>query len=274
MKSRWLYLLLSVLLLLVLVAGIGYWCGGLRFGSPYVRLTFGSPYLLLFLLAVPAAIVGYWLLERRRRTHAAAWASSGLLPNMVSRPGALRLIPTILFLVGASFLLVGFARPEGRFTQTQAGATIVVAIDVSGSMAATDVKPSRLGAADAVVASFVKALPASYRVALLTFAQNYAIKVPPTFDHEEIIKALPTTTVYEGTAISDAIDGAIKAAVLSAGPPTGRCTVHPRRCCSSPTEARTRASSRRPRRRPRQSAPVSRSPPSHSAPTGAPSPST
>jgi Ca-activated chloride channel family protein len=185
------------------------------------KLTFGSPYLLLVVLLVPLAAVGYWLLERRRRAHAAAWASPDLLPNMVSRPGPLRIVPTLLFLLAASLLLVGFARPQWRFSTAQPGATIVLAVDVSGSMAATDVKPSRLGAVDALLTKFVTGLPPTIRVALVTFSQNFAVRVPPTFDHAQVIEALPHTAAFQGSAISDAVVGAVQTAVHSAAISSG-----------------------------------------------------
>src|SRR5207248_2959438 len=85
-----------------------------------------------------------------------------LLPNMVSgNPGRRRFVPLALFLVGLTLLLVGFARPEARITVPREGATVVLAMDVSGSMAAKDVKPTRLAAADTAITQFLHDLPIS-----------------------------------------------------------------------------------------------------------------
>src|SRR5262249_19980863 len=168
------------------------------------RMSFQHPVLLIALLIVPAAVVGWIWLERRRSERAAAWSSPALLPNMLtSRPGRRRFVPLVLFLVGLTLLLAGFARPEATLTVPREGATVVLALDVSGSMAAKDVKPTRLAAADAAVAQFVKDLPSKYRVALVTFSSRPTVKVPPTYDHKLILQALPSKTELEGSAGAD-----------------------------------------------------------------------
>ena len=181
-------------------------------------MSFGSPQLLGFLVLVPLAALGYWRLEQRRRARSARWASPALLPNMASQPGARRSIPAVLFLLAMSAFLVGFARPEHHVTDVKPGATIVLALDVSGSMAASDVAPSRLGAADAILTRFVDSLPGSYRVALLTFSADYALRVTPTFDHTALVKALPRSAQQQGSAIGDALGGAVKVALRAVGP--------------------------------------------------------
>jgi Ca-activated chloride channel homolog len=182
-------------------------------------MTFKSPELLLFLLAVPAAVAFYVSLERRRARRAANWSSPGLLPNMVSKtPGRVRYIPAALFLTAMTLLLVGFARPEARFSEAKDGATIVLMVDTSGSMGANDVKPTRLLAADAALTEFVKTLPSKYRAALITFSTNIAVKVTPTYDRKELIAGLPLTTVLEGTAMGDALSQAVTVAKKAVGP--------------------------------------------------------
>src|SRR5262249_30698117 len=122
----------------------------------FIPFAFKSPWLLLFLLLVPVAIGLYLRLDRRRAGRAARWASPALMPNMVGgAPGARRYLPAILFAVALTLLLVGFARPEAKLTEAKDGATVVLMVDVSGSMAANDVKPTRLLAADAAIADFV-----------------------------------------------------------------------------------------------------------------------
>jgi Ca-activated chloride channel family protein len=181
-------------------------------------VSFGSPLLLLGLLAVPAAVAAYVLLERRRRRRAAVWAAPDLMPNMLAgRPGHRRHVPAALLLVALSLMLVGVARPEATFTDIREGATVVLAIDVSGSMAATDVRPTRIGAARAAVLSFLAELPSKYRVALVTFAATSAVRVPPTHDRDRVRAALPLKTRISGTAVGDAVGRSVGVAVRAVG---------------------------------------------------------
>jgi len=181
-------------------------------------VSFGHPILLLFLLAVPAAVAVWARLERRRGERAAAWSSPALLPNMVSgRPGRRRFVPLALFLVGLTLLLVGFARPQARLSEPREGATVVLALDVSGSMAAKDVKPTRLRAADAAIAQFLHDLPSKYRVALVTFSNRPTVRVPPTYDRDLIVGALPAKAEVEGTALADGAATAVLVASKAVG---------------------------------------------------------
>ena len=182
-------------------------------------MTFASPILLLGLLAAPLAVWGYLLLERRRAERAARWSSASLLPNMVDGdPGRRRHIPAVLFLLGLTLLLVGFARPEAKLSQVREGATVVLALDVSGSMGAKDVRPSRLGAAGAAAIQFARDLPRQYRIALVTFSNHAAVRLPPTYLHDELAGALPPKPLAEATALGDGLDAAIRVAQKAVGP--------------------------------------------------------
>jgi Ca-activated chloride channel family protein len=169
-------------------------------------LSFGHPILLIALLGVPLAIGGWLWLERQRHARAAAWSSPELLPNMVpGAPGRRRYVPFAFFLIGLTLLLVGFARPEATVSVPREGATIVLALDVSGSMGATDVKPSRLAAADAAITQFLTDLPAKYRTAFVVFSVRPTVKVPPTYNRQLIVNALPTKAEFSGTALGDGV---------------------------------------------------------------------
>ncbi len=182
-------------------------------------MAFKSPELLLFLLAVPLAVFAYARLEQRRARRAAQWSSPSLLANMVvGSPGRRRYIPSALFLLALTLLLVGFARPEARFTAAKDGATVVLMVDVSGSMGANDVKPTRLLAADAALTEFVKKLPSKYRVALITFSNHIALRVAPTYDRDTLIRGLPAKAELEGTALGDALSAALGVARKAVGP--------------------------------------------------------
>jgi Ca-activated chloride channel family protein len=146
-------------------------------------MSFAAPYLLLGLLAVPLAVVAYFGLERRREQRAAGWANPALVPNLVKRPGPrIRHLPAALFLVAVALLLVAFARPEASLNSEREGATVVLTIDTSGSMATPDIKLTRLLAARTVSLTFLRELPSKYRVALEIFTDHPAVLVPPTYD--------------------------------------------------------------------------------------------
>lgn len=175
-------------------------------------MSFEAPYLLILLLAVPATAACYWALEARRARRSAVWSRPALLPNVVQRPSrGLRDLPFALFLVGLAFLLVGFARPVRVIHHVRAvSPTIVLAVDVSGSMAATDVGETRVLLAREVATRFLSELPARYQVALLTFGSAVHLVVPPTAERKLVLARLPTkVTPRAGTSIGDAISAAV-----------------------------------------------------------------
>jgi Ca-activated chloride channel family protein len=181
-------------------------------------LSFKSPELLLFLLLIPVGIAIYLWLDRRRSRRAAEWSTPALLTNMVrGRVGMRRYIPAIIFGIAVLLLLLGFARPQRKEKVGQNGATLILLMDVSGSMAADDVRPSRLLAADAMIRAFVNTLPVKYRVAVMTFSDSVAVKVSPTFNHQQVIAGLPVKTELEGTAMGQAIQQAVTVAQKSTG---------------------------------------------------------
>ena len=182
-------------------------------------MTFAAPYLLFGLLAVPLAAFGFVVLERRRAARAQAWSKTPMLPNIVKRPSPrLRYIPAGLFLIGLTFLLVGFARPQRILNSVHAGATVVLTFDVSGSMASTDVQPTRIMAARNAAVEFLNELPSKYQVAVVSFADRVNLLVAPTFDRAKVIRNLPTeVTPLGGTAIGDAVNGSVAVAVRAVG---------------------------------------------------------
>ena len=144
-------------------------------------MTFASPALLLALLAVPVAAVGYLLVQRRRARYVVRFTNVDLLANLAPRsPGWRRHVPTGFYLAAVGALALALARPSMTLPVPREEATVVLAIDTSGSMRAADVQPTRLAAAERAASSFVDRLPDKFRVALVAFSSNAQIVVAPT----------------------------------------------------------------------------------------------
>ena len=176
-------------------------------------MTFDWPVGLLALLVVPVAIAAYVALDRRRARAAARFARPALFPNVVARsPGRLRHLPAAVLLVGVAALLAGFARPHANISVKREEATVVLALDVSRSMTATDVQPTRLAAAQAAARYFLEQIPARFRVGVVTFATRAHVATPPTADRETASDALAEIRSGEGTALGEAIELSLRAA--------------------------------------------------------------
>jgi Ca-activated chloride channel family protein len=187
-------------------------------------VSFAAPLLLIFLLAVPAAVAGYLWLERRRESRAAGWAAPSLLPNLVERPPNWRRhLPTALLLAGVVLLLVGFARPRTSVSVKRQEATVVIVLDVSGSMAAKDAQPTRLRAARAAAVQFVDKLPKGYRMALVTFSDHAAVVVPATHDLTVMRAAIARAkSGPQGTALAEAVSRAVDVGLTVKGQAQGQ----------------------------------------------------
>jgi Ca-activated chloride channel family protein len=169
-------------------------------------MSFDRPAMLAALVLVPL-LAGLWLVqERRRGAEAERFTSLALLPNLVSdRPGRRRLVPLALFLLGIAALTVGAARPHARVTVPRKEATILLAVDVSRSMTAQDVAPTRLAAARRAADAFLAKVPPVYKVGVIGVGSRAFVAVPPTIDRALAHDALQTLTQSEGTALGDAI---------------------------------------------------------------------
>jgi Ca-activated chloride channel homolog len=187
-------------------------------------VSFGAPILLACLVAVPLAIGLVVLLDRHRAMKATAWAPAALLPNMVTRPSTVRRrLPTALLLVGLALLLVGFARPKATFHVDSQEATLVLVLDVSGSMAANDVRPTRFAAAKAIARRFIDGAPDGYRLALIAFSDHVAVSASPTHDLDVVRGALGRAkTGPQGTALNDAAVRAVQVGATVRGTVKGK----------------------------------------------------
>jgi Ca-activated chloride channel homolog len=169
-------------------------------------VSFGLPLALLGLVALPVLAALYVLRERSRERFAARWGAPALLPNLVARaPGLRRHFPVALLLVALGALVVGVARPHAVVSVPREEATVLLAIDVSRSMGATDVLPSRLGAAQIAANEFVDKVPKKFRIGVISFATRAQVAVAPTDDRDLVHAAIGSLRPGEGTAIGDAV---------------------------------------------------------------------
>jgi len=169
-------------------------------------MNFLAPQMLLGLLLVPVAIGFYLWAQRRRSKYAVRFTNLDLLANLTPRrPSWRRHLPPVLYLVAIAALLVGLARPTMVFAKPREDATVVLAMDVSGSMRATDVSPSRLDAAKASALSFIAQLPEGIRVGIVSFASEPVTLVSPTADRKQLKDAIDGLTARDGTAMGDAL---------------------------------------------------------------------
>jgi Ca-activated chloride channel homolog len=169
-------------------------------------VSFQWPLVLLSLALIPLAVLGYLLIQRRRTKYAVRFTNLDLLANVVEgSPGWRRHLPAALALAALAALLVGLARPQTSSAKARSHATIVLAIDVSGSMSATDVRPSRLAAAKEAARSFLDQLPKGIRVGVVSFSTTAQVLAPATADRSLARAAIDSLEPGGGTAIGDAI---------------------------------------------------------------------
>jgi Ca-activated chloride channel family protein len=184
-------------------------------------VSFDWPVALLALLVVPVAVVLYVVRERRRTAFAAGFANPALLPNVVDRkPGIRRHIPLVLLLLGFTAIVLGVARPHATVSVKREEATVVLALDVSRSMKADDVEPTRLGAAQDAAKVFAEQVPEKFRIGVVSFATRAVVALPPTEDRQLVDAAVDALKPGEGTAIGDAV--AISTQIGRARSPRGQ----------------------------------------------------
>ena len=169
-------------------------------------MTFIWPEMLWALIAVPLLVLLYvWLLRRRKKT-AIRFANLTLVKEAMGKSAAWRRhLPPALLLVAVSALLFAAARPTAVISLPSQQETIILAIDVSGSMRATDVLPDRITAAKEAAKAFVTELPRSVRIAVVQFAGTAAVVQAPTLSRDDVIAAIDRFQLQRGTATGSGI---------------------------------------------------------------------
>ncbi len=174
-------------------------------------MSFGAPAVLVALVLVPAAIVAYLRSQRHRRQAAAAFASPTLLASVAPRrPGWRRHAPMAVFALALAVLIVAAAKPQKTVAVPVERAAIMLATDVSGSMEATDVRPSRLVAARRAAKNFVDGVPRGVNVGVMAFNGRPRVLQSPTPERDDIATALNRLSPSGGTATGDAISAALR----------------------------------------------------------------
>jgi Ca-activated chloride channel homolog len=173
-------------------------------------VSFQAPWFLLLLLALPLAIAAYLLVDRRRRAAAASFASPQLLPSVAPRrPGFRRHFPMALYAVALTVGTIALARPEATVAVAEERASVVLVTDVSGSMEARDVEPSRVEAVRAAALRFLDRTPDRLRVGAVTF--NHAVRSiePLRAERDEVRSLLERLRPSGGTATGKALAAAL-----------------------------------------------------------------
>lgn len=183
-------------------------------------MSFVDPGFLIALVAIPLLIAWYVSHQRRRGRTAAAFAAPALAASVAPRrPRWRRHVPMLAFLLALALLIAAAARPERTVAVPIETASIMLVDDTSGSMAATDVRPSRLVAAQRAADQFLASVPGSVRVGLVEFNSTVALLQSPTTDHGLVRSALAQLRVTGGTAIGDALRQALR--TLASEPKVG-----------------------------------------------------
>lgn len=164
------------------------------------------PTMLWLLLAVPMLVAAYgWLLRRRKRM-ALRYPGLAIVREAMGPGQAVRRhLPPALFLLALTAMLVATARPTAVVTLPAQYETVILAMDVSGSMRATDVEPTRLAAAQAAARAFVAEQPGSARIGVVAFGGSATLVQPPTHSREDIVAAIDRFELQRGTAVGNGI---------------------------------------------------------------------
>jgi Ca-activated chloride channel family protein len=169
-------------------------------------MSFSWPWALVALLAVPLLLVARWWLNRRRKRAAVTVSSVALIrAALPGRTSWRRRIPVYLFLAGLLVLAAGLGRPQASLAVPSNTTSILLAIDVSGSMCTTDIAPNRFAVATAAAREFIKAQRDGTRIGLVAFSGIAGLLVPPTTDKDALLDAIGTLKTARGTAIGQAI---------------------------------------------------------------------
>jgi Ca-activated chloride channel homolog len=175
-------------------------------------MKFGAPWWLFGFCVLPVVVVAYVTARRRRRRRSGALAAQGLVVTGTESERRWRLhLPFALSVLALALLVIATARPTATITTVRRQATVVLAIDVSDSMAAKDAVPSRIAVAKEAANAFVKDQPSTVRIGVVAFGSGPVIVQRPTFDHAADLRAIRDLALGGGTSMSAGILSALDA---------------------------------------------------------------
>ena len=164
-------------------------------------MTFIWTEMLWLLLLVPVLIALYVLALRRKKT-SLRFANLGLIKQAMSKSvGWRRHVPPALFLIAITILILAVARPAAVIELASSRATVILAMDVSGSMRARDIAPSRIEASQAAAKDFIQGQPADVQIGIVAFASAALLVQAPTLDREALVAAVNSFDLRRGTAV-------------------------------------------------------------------------
>ncbi|HET9872464.1 MAG TPA: VWA domain-containing protein [Propionibacteriaceae bacterium] len=177
-----------------------------------IQLAFLSPHRLLILLVIPLLVAAYVFASRRKNRRGMRFTNTSMLDVVVPKQSQWRRhLAVALSLLSLVTLTAAYARPKTQVDVPRERATVVLVIDASLSMQATDVQPTRLDAAKAAAIEFVDELPEKYNVSVVSMAGSASILVPPTLAHNTVENAIHSIQLQESTAIGEGIAAAMRA---------------------------------------------------------------
>ena len=183
-------------------------------------MSFLWPIMLPFLVLLPLTILYYAQVQRRRRKTAARLGSLAMLRDeRGGRPGGRRHVPAVMMLTGLTVMLCALARPEAPVSIPKLEGTVVLAFDVSKSMAAQDILPSRMEAAKEVARDLVARQPASLEIGIVAFSEGGLSVQAPTTNREQVAAAIERLSPEGGTSLGRGILEALNAVSIAAGEP-------------------------------------------------------
>jgi Ca-activated chloride channel homolog len=175
-------------------------------------MSFIWPGMLMLLLAVPLVVAGYVALTRRRAVRTRALAAQGFAPTSSGRRlRRLRHVPFAFFLIAVVLLLVAFARPEVSFSLPHQEGTVILAFDVSNSMMATDLQPTRMDAAKTAARTFVENQPKSIKIGVVAFSDGGLVTQAPTDVRPDVLAAIDRLAPQGATSLGQGIFTALNA---------------------------------------------------------------
>ena len=186
-------------------------------------MTFIWPALLLLLGLVPLFITLYVVLQRRRKQISASYGLFGLAQGgSRAEPGIRRHIPPVIFLAGFTILMIALARPQTVVSLPRIEGTVILAFDVSGSMAADDLKPTRMDAAKVAAQDFIKRQPPAVQMGVVAFSDSgFSVQVP-TNDRDLVLAAIDRLTPQRGTSLARGIQASLNTISAGSGQPVRR----------------------------------------------------